>query len=382
MDRKKIFFWSPMIGYVGTVKATINSAKAIKENSEHEVILLNILGEFNEFKNKNKDIEVINIFSFLNFLPRTGLLSKLSIYFFSFLSLPVLILIFLKRKPNIVITSLVGIFPIFLKIVFFKKLKVFNSIQGYPKLYKFRKFLWKLFYSKSDLIITMTETTKKLLNQAIPELKKIVCIYNPIIDEELYELSNHKLGNESWYFEKNNFNIISIGRLTRQKNYIELLKGFNLFQKKYLKQSENKRINLLILGVGENLKILKKYISENDIKNIYFLGYKKNPFNILIKSNLYISSSLWEDPGHTLIEAAALKVPIITSNCLSGPIDLFDNNNSFVYSSGNYLELAESLNYFFNHCNDQEKNKKIIEAEALSLKFCKKNFFNKLFIHL
>lgn len=382
MDRKKIFFWSPMIGYVGTVKATINSAKAIKENSEHEVILLNILGEFNEFKNRNKDIEVINIFSFLNFLPRTGLLSKFSIYFFSFLSLPILILIFLKRKPNIVITSLVGIFPLFLKIVFFKKLKVFNSIQGYPKLYKFRKLLWKLFYSKSDLIITMTETTKKLLNQEIPEIKKIVCIYNPIIDEELFELSNQKLEKEGGYFDKNNFNIISIGRLTRQKNYIELLKGFYLFQKKYLNQNENKKINLLILGVGEDLKILKKYILENEIKNVYFLGYKTNPFNILINSNLYISTSLWEDPGHTLIEAAALKVPIITSNCLSGPIDLFDNNNSFVYSSGNYLELAESLNYFFNHCNDQEKNKKIIEAEALSLKFCKKNFFNKLFIHL
>lgn len=382
MERKKIFFWSPMIGYVGTVKATINSAKAIKENSEHQVILLNILGEFNEFKNRNNDIEVINIFSFLNFLPRTGFLSKLSIYFFSFLSLPILILIFIKRKPNIVITSLVGIFPLFLKIVFFKKLKVFNSIQGYPKLYKFRKFLWRLFYSKSDLIITMTETTKKLLKQEIPELKKIVCIYNPIIDEELSELSNHNLGNESTYFEKNNFNIVSIGRLTRQKNYLELLKGFNLFQKKYLNQNENKKINLLILGIGEDLKKLKKYILENEIKNVYFLGYKKNPFNILKNSNLYISSSLWEDPGHTLIEAATLKVPIITSNCPSGPVDLFNNKNSFVYKSGSYLQLAETLNYFFNYCNDQEKKKKTNEAKALSLKFCKNKFFNKLFIHL
>ena len=52
-----------------------------------------------------------------------------------------------------------------------------------------------------------------------------------------------------------------------------------------------------------------------------FLGYQENPFNILKNANLYISTSLWEDPGHTLIEASALNVPIITSKCPSGPFE-------------------------------------------------------------
>ena len=49
------------------------------------------------------------------------------------------------------------------------------------------------------------------------------------------------------------------------------------------------------------------------------MGFQNNPFNFLKASDFYISTSLWEDPGHTLIEAASLKIPIITSDCPSGP---------------------------------------------------------------
>ena len=47
---KKNFLWSPMLGNVGTIKATTNSAEAITSYSEHEVFLLNVFGEFNLYK--------------------------------------------------------------------------------------------------------------------------------------------------------------------------------------------------------------------------------------------------------------------------------------------------------------------------------------------
>ena len=75
----------------------------------------------------------------------------------------------------------------------------------------------------------------------------------------------------------------------------------------------------MIIGEGEDLFKLKKFVKDQNILNVYFLGFQDNPFNLLKYSNFYVSSSLWEDPGHTLIEAAALKIPIITSDCPSGP---------------------------------------------------------------
>ena len=47
---------------------------------------------------------------------------------------------------------------------------------------------------------------------------------------------------------------------------------------------------------------------------------------------MYISTSLWEDPGHTLIEASALNVPIITSKCPSGPFEFYDKTNVVTYN--------------------------------------------------
>ena len=117
-----------MLGNVGTIKATTNSAEAITSYSEHEVFLLNVFGEFNFYKNNQNKIKIIDIFNFLDFLPSTGIISKLSIYLFTILSIPLIIYNVIKHKPNIIISNLVGYLPLILKF-FFKDIKIFNSIQ-------------------------------------------------------------------------------------------------------------------------------------------------------------------------------------------------------------------------------------------------------------
>ena len=59
----------------------------------------------------------------------------------------------------------------------------------------------------------------------------------------------------------------------------------------------DEKVNLLILGNGEDEKFFKKYAIKNNLKNIHFLGFQNNPFNFLRSSDFYISTSLWEDPG-------------------------------------------------------------------------------------
>jgi glycosyltransferase involved in cell wall biosynthesis len=68
-----------------------------------------------------------------------------------------------------------------------------------------------------------------------------------------------------------------------------------------------------------------------------------------LKSKLFISTSLWEDPGHAIIEAAHLKVPIITSNCPSGPKEIFKNNiNCLSFDYKNSQQLKLKIIQFFN----------------------------------
>ena len=114
--KKIIFYWSPCLNQVGTVKSTLNSAISLKKfNQDCEVSIINACGEWDEYKEKlNKNsINLIDLsFKYFKILPKTGFLgSRLSyviIFLFSFLPLFFLLK---KHKPNKIILHLITSLP-------------------------------------------------------------------------------------------------------------------------------------------------------------------------------------------------------------------------------------------------------------------------------
>ena len=336
ISKKNIFIWSPMISHVGTLRAAIGMAQSLTKYGSANIYLINVFGEFDNYKN-SQDFKLLSIFNKISFY-KTGIISKFLIYTFTIFSIPSLIFYILKYKPKIIITCLVGYVPTMLKF-FFKNLIVINSIQGYPKLTTLRRFLWKNIYLKSDALITMTNITKiKLQKEFAFQSSRIIKIDNPIISRKIRQMANEDIEKEDLkLFEKKVF--CSIGRLTRQKNYLELLKAFDVFSKIC-----KEKVNLIIIGEGEDKPILEQFIKKNNIQNCFLLGFKKNPYKYLSKSNLYISSSLWEEPGHTIIESGYLNVPVLSSDCPNGPREIIiDNTNGFKYPTNNIVEFANKL---------------------------------------
>ena len=97
---------------------------------------------------------------------------------------------FEKNNADIIISNLISIIPLFIN-TFLKK-KIICSIQGYPKFNSFRKFLWKLFYKKSNLIITMSNITKNEISKKNRYKRNIIKIDNPIMDKKITKLSQKK----------------------------------------------------------------------------------------------------------------------------------------------------------------------------------------------
>jgi glycosyltransferase involved in cell wall biosynthesis len=374
-QEKKILFWSPMLSHVGTLKATIEMAESFYKYENYKVFILNIFGEFNEYKNSH-NFFIINISNIKKFIPkifRTGFSSKIIIYFFIILLIPIIIFKIKKINPQYFIVSLMGYLALLLKLVFFNKIFIINSIQGYPKLNFLRKLLWKFFYNKSNLIITMTNKTKEELVKKINiEDSKIIKIDNPIISRSIRIISKESFDNfEKIIFTKKVF--CSVGRLTKQKNYLELLVGL----KKYF-DDYDKNFNLIIIGEGETREQLNNYIKKNNIKNFFLLGFKKNPFKYIARSNLYISSSLWEEPGHTLIEAGYLNVPIVTTDCPNGPKEIIiDGFNGFKYQQGNINDFLLKINKV-NSLERSELYKILVNMKKTTKDFTKFRFINKL----
>ena len=333
--KKKIFFWSPLLSHVGTINAVEKSAKALIRYLNCEIYLINVFGEF-DYLRDNKDFIILNIFSYRNW-PKTGFLSKLIIYSFSLLSVFKLVKFYKKYVPDLIFCNLVGYLPNILKF-FFPKLIIINSIQGLPKFSFFRRFMWDLFYTKADYIFTMTEATKKNILDNINYKNKILKVDNPIINRNIRKLS-YKLidSNDKELFKGITF--CSVGRLTRQKNFLEILKAVNILPREY-----HLKFRVIIIGDGEDFKKLSDYLTNNNLKNIFLLGFKDNPYQYIENSNYFISSSLWEEPGHAILEAGYLNKLIISSDCPNGPKEILkDNINAIKYRSGDYHRLAEII---------------------------------------
>ena len=132
--------------------------------------------------------------------------------------------------------------------------------------------------------------------------------------------------------------IVSIGRLTKQKNHITLLKAFN-------KIHSNIDCNLYIIGEGSERRNLEKFIKNNNIDDkVKLLGYQNNPWKFLSKSNLFVLPSIWEGFGNVIVESMLIGIPVISSDCPSGPREILNNGKSGkLFQVGDYNHLANII---------------------------------------
>ena len=357
----KIFYWSPYIGKIATVKAVLNSAISIKKfsNYQNEVSIINCFGEWNRYKKiflKQKIKEIVLQKKLKVNINSNGFINSRLIYILSFFYLYFnLKKTLTSKKPDILIIHLLTYIPLLLFINNKLKTKLYLRISGKPKLGILRKFFWKLASKNIHKVFCPTvETKNDLIKSKIFSKNKVFFLPDPIINEQFkfkkkIELINRfKIKEEGYY--------LAIGRLSEQKNFKFLLNSFS----KNFKNSK-----LFILGEGELRYELEKTIKQNFSKNIKLLGYKKNVIKYMNKAKAVIVSSLWEDPGFVMIEAAFNLVPLIVSDCPSGPKEFIDKDkNGYLFNLNNKKSLIFKINKF-------EKDKTIIIKKKI------KNAFNK-----
>ena len=361
---KTIFYWSPCLTKVGTVKSTVNSALALSKYSKkkYKVKIINACGEWDEYSEifKNNGIDLIEFkFKFFSYLPKNGYLSSrisyLIIILFSFFPL---LLVLKKDKPEFFIMHLLTSLPIILNNFFNFQTKFILRISGFPKLNLFRKFLWK---SSSKNLFKITCPTKDLLSylkyENIFKNDKIHYLQDAIINIKNYiRMTNTNDQNFLNKVEKYNNFFLAVGRLTKQKNYSYLISEFN----NYLKT--NKEAILLIIGEGEDKNKLIDQIKKKNISdNIFIISKIRNVYPFMKKARALILSSLWEEVGFVIVEAAFSNLFIISSDCPNGPKEFLNNGKAgYLFKSNAKNELTKKLEDF----TKEEKNLKKFKIKA------------------
>ena len=78
--KKKIFYWSPCLNPVGTIKSTLNSAISLKKyNNTNDIFMIDVCGEWAKYQKVLADnsISLINLnFQYFKFLPKRGFFFK------------------------------------------------------------------------------------------------------------------------------------------------------------------------------------------------------------------------------------------------------------------------------------------------------------------
>jgi len=117
------------------------------------------------------------------------------------------------------------------------------------------------------------------------------------------------------------FHIVTVGSLARQKGLRYLLLALD----EVVSRGRMPKLLLSILGQGPLEDELKALVQLKRLdENVRFEGYVANPFSIIKQSQLYCLSSIYEGMPNALLEAMACGVPVLATDCPSGPSEVLD----------------------------------------------------------
>ena len=172
-----------------------------------------------------------------------------------------------------------------------------------------KTYLTKKAYRNAEAMIVVSQGEKKDLidNFKMPE-ERIHVVYNPVNSEMISKMSSEEIN-----LKINKPVIVTAGRLVYQKGFDILLRAF----RKARNIIESK---LLILGAGEKEKELMSLCTSLKLQeDVMFLGFQENPFKFMKEASVFCLASRYEGLGNVILEAMALGVPVIATDCRSGP---------------------------------------------------------------
>ena len=171
-------------------------------------------------------------------------------------------------------------------------------------------------YSEADVVICVSEGVREdLVNQFKIPRRMTKVVYNPVDMEYVSRLASEEV--EHPYFTPKEIPVIAaIGRLNVQKNFPSLLSAF-------AEVTAMLPCRLIIIGEGEERKSLEKMASSLRIeRHVDFVGFQRNPFKYLARSDIFVLSSLYEGFANVIMEAMTCGIPVVSTRCPSGPDEI------------------------------------------------------------
>lgn len=178
------------------------------------------------------------------------------------------------------------------------------------------RFVVSWLYPFADGIVAVSRgVAEDLASYARIPLDRIKVIYSPVITDQMLQSANETV-NHPFFADSQYPIILSVGRLSEEKDFETLIRAFEMVRKKIPSR-------LIILGDGEKRQELEALIHRSGFENAVALpGFELNPFAFMKRVSVFVLSSKWEGLPGALIQALACGCPVVSTDCLSGPSEI------------------------------------------------------------
>ena len=180
-------------------------------------------------------------------------------------------------------------------------------------------FFLRFFYRRANVIIAVSERVADDLAAFASLRRDSICvIYNPFNIHEIRQKAR-KLPSDDWFISKTNPVVLSVGRLTTQKDFRTLVAAVAKVQSVI-------SCRLVIIGEGELEHDLMNWGRKCGLssQNFKIIGFQPNPMSFMKHADVFVLPSLWEGLPGVLIEAMACGTPVVATDCCGGSREILE----------------------------------------------------------
>ena len=162
-------------------------------------------------------------------------------------------------------------------------------------------------------------------------------IYNPVITDTL-RLASAATVDHPWFQPGEPPVVLAVGRLDKQKDFPMLVRAFRLVRNR-------RSARLVIIGEGPDRNRIEQAVHDAGLtKNVALPGFEHNPYRFMNRAAVFASSSQWEGFGVALVEALAVGLPVVSTDCTHGPAEILCNGKfGTLVAVGDHEAMAEAL---------------------------------------
>ncbi len=195
---------------------------------------------------------------------------------------------------------------------------------------KIAKRIVALLYPQADIILPISEANRRSLEEYYGIKTRYQVITNVVDLADIQKRRVEAVGDVSF----DRFTFINLASFSPMKGHKMMVDAF--------RRLGRDDAQLLFVGKGIQLDEIRELVHSLGLeKNILFPGFQRNPFKYLGKADCFVFGSDFEGQGAVLMEAMACGLPVVSTDCETGPRDLLSPGTDSKFSNGQSVEHGQ-----------------------------------------